>query len=434
MLNAILTAAASGIALLGTAFAQSYAITNAELHLTDSDNLDTVIEGGTIVIARGEIVAVGANVTVPRVAEVIDAGGMPVTPGLFAALSGLGLEEISLNNDGNDRRAGNNAPASAALRASDGLYYDATVIPISRVGGVTRAVSVIDPGPALFGGCGAVIDLTGSPDALTKDCVMQMAVMGNSGAGRAGGSRPGGMAAFRGALNDAMAYKDDPRAYRASMEPGRLPAGDAEALAKTLDNGQVMYLQVHGASDIRRVVAEAAAFDLNIVLVGAAEAWRVADLLAAADIPVILNPMNNLPSNFETFGATLRAAGILEAAGVDVAFYDDDIGYTHNLRLLPQLAGNAVANGMSHGAALAAITLVPAQIVDLDDELGTLERGKRADVVVWDGDPLEVTSRPRMVFIDGVLHSMDNRQSALADRYRTLPPASARPIIYQGTE
>lgn len=422
---------ATAMGLVQTAVAQTMAITNAELHLVDRGNGFETIENGTVLVRDGVIRAVGANVTVPQGMDVVDAGGMPVTPGLFAVLSGLGLEEISLNDEGNDRSPDDKVGFSAVMHATDGFYADATTIPISRAGGVTRAVSALDSGDELISGCATIVDLTGDLEPYTVECAGHIATLGYGGANDVEDSRPAAMAMFRKHLNDAAAFAANPSAYRANWVEGQLSVADAEALQPILSGDRPLVISVHGRSDIVRVLDLAQTYDLDIVLLGATEAYLVADRIAAADVPIILNPMSNLPSNFERFGATLKAAGILEQAGVTVAFYDDDIGYTHNLRLLPQLAGNAVAHGMTHQGALAAITATPAEIWKVDNVLGTISVGKVADLVVWDGDPLELSTRPTHVIIAGEEQSLDNRQKALAERYRD-PGRGDMPPAYRG--
>ncbi|MEO0850945.1 MAG: amidohydrolase family protein, partial [Pseudomonadota bacterium] len=153
--------------------------------------------------------------------------------------------------------------------------------------------------------------------------------------------------------------------------------------------------------------------------------------LAAANVPVIIDGLANLPQNFETLSATLRNAALLNQAGVTIGFYNPQGFGDHNLRLLPQMAGNAVAEGLPFDAALAALTLGPATMFGLDGEVGSLEAGKRADVVVWDGDPLEVTSAPVAVLIDGKVQDLNNRQQMLLDRYRTLDRGTL-PHAYRG--
>ncbi|MEM9232791.1 MAG: amidohydrolase family protein [Pseudomonadota bacterium] len=414
----LLTAfAASAVALTGVASAQTYAITNGHLMVTGDAEAPQEITNGTVLIRDGIIMAVGRNVTIPENAEVFDAGGTPITPGLFSPLSGLALDEISLAQDANDRSVGD-VPMSASLKAADAINPDSTVIPISRSAGVTRAFTTLNAsGDSHFAGCGAVIVLDTSMDPVIRECAAHMAVLGYAGARRAGDNRAASLAMFRRALDDARDYANDPILYRQRLREGHLSADDASALGPVLRGDVPLMVDVESAPDILRTLDLADEYGLDLVIVGGTEAYRVADELAEADVPVILNPMVNLPYLFEQMGATLAAGGLLEEAGVKVAFSDDD---THNIRLMPQLAGNAVANGMSHQGALAAITAVPAIIFGVDQTHGTLAPGKAADVVVWSGDPLEVTSRPRLVFIDGRPQSLDNRQTALAKRYRNL--------------
>ena len=412
--------------LLGTASAQTYAITNGHLMVTGDASDPGEIVNGTIVVRDGRIAAIGPNVQVPENAEVFDAGGKPVTPGLFSPMTAVGLVEVGAADESNDSSVDRGVPFHASLRAADAINPDSSIIAVSRAAGVTRAFSALSPaGDSQFGGCGALIVLDGTATPVTRDCAAQVSSLGYTGARRAGDNRAASLAVFRKALEDARDYATDPYLYGQRPVEGRLSVADAKALGPVISGDMPIVIRAFSAADIRRTLDLAEEYGLDLILEGAAEAHRVADELAAADVPVILNPVSNLPYLFEDMGATLKAAGILEEAGVMVTFSD---GETHNVRLMPQLAGNAVANGMSYDAALAAITVVPAQIYGVDDRLGTLAPGKIADLVVWSDDPLELSSRPRLVFVDGKPASLDNRQSALARRYRDLergdlPPA-----------
>ncbi|MGV6801981.1 MAG: amidohydrolase family protein [bacterium] len=425
----------AGVAVLATNLsvraepAETIVIKNGELHLAGSSNNPTRMERGTIIIENGRIRSVGPEATYPDGAMVIDAEGLPVTPGLFAPISALGIEEISLNGDGNDRRADGDFQLSASLRASDAINADSSVIPITRAGGVTRAYVTPDPGGKLFGGCGAVIDLSGSADPVTRDCLAMATAMGYGGARRTGDTKTGLMAMMRYYLAEALAYDADPKGYRRTVQSTDLSLPDIAALVPYAKGDKPFLMTVSSAGDIRRMLKLAADYDLDLVLVGAEEGWRVADEIAAANVPVILFPLANLPDSFESMAATLENAKRLNEAGVTIALYDNDIGYTHNLRLLPQLAGNAVANGLPYEAALAAISLNPAKIWGLDAELGTLQAGKIADIVIWDGDPLELSTRPLTVIINGEVMSLENRQSLLAERYKDLSRGN-RPKAY----
>jgi imidazolonepropionase-like amidohydrolase len=180
----------------------------------------------------------------------------------------------------------------------------------------------------------------------------------------------------------------------------------------------------HRAADIREVLKLAREYRLKIVLAGAEEGWMVADEIARARVPVLLNPTANLPSSFEARGSTMENAARLHAAGVTIAFANTDGG--HRARELRYNAGNAVAHGLPHRAALAALTINPARIFG-ESKIGSIERGKQADIVVWTGDPLEPTSQPIAILIKGVRQPMDSRAEELARRYRSLgtpyPPA-----------
>ena len=431
----ILGAGAAALGLACAAQAQTYAITGADVLMTGTAAQPDLVRGGTVLVVDGKVVAVGTDVPIPRGARVIDAGGGTVTPGLFAPLSGLGLEEISLNGEGNDRYAEGDTGLSASYDAADGFYADSSIIPINRAGGVTRAYVAPDTGRDLFGGCGMLIKLApdeGAPvgeGAITDRCLAQTIDLGYAGARSQGDSRLAAMSRVRRALDDARAYARDPEGYSVSYEEGRLPTRDAAALVPLLRGEQKALVHVEGASDILRVLDLASEYGLDLVLTGATEAHRVADEIAAAGVPVIMDPLQNLPSRFETFGATLEAASILERAGVTIGFFDGDIGYTHNLRNSRQLAGNAVANGMTYAGALSAITDGPARIWGRTD-LGRVAPGMTADLVVWSGDPLEVTTLPLAVMIEGEQVSLENRQQALTDRYRDLGRGE-RPIAYR---
>jgi imidazolonepropionase-like amidohydrolase len=421
----------ASLLLTGTAFAQEQpvVITNAELHMTSADG--RVIESGSLVMRGGRIIAVGAQIDLPsgEGVTVIDAGGMPVTPGLFAPMSGIGLTEIGAVQEANDADTDNDA-LSAALDARDGFNEDTSVIDVTRAGGITRAYVTPNAGGTLFGGCGMVIAMERGPGSIMEGCIGQVATLGEGAARSAGGSRQAGIAMFRRALEDALLFDEDPEAYASSDHHNRLSVEDARGLAPAATGEQLLLVEVHGKSDIRRVLGLLETYDLDLVLVGASEAYRLAAEIEEAGVPVIVNPLGNLPSSFEQMGSTMRAAPLLVEAGVSVAFYDTGTGYTHNVRLLPQLAGNAIASGMDHGDAMRAVTLTPAEIFGVDRDLGTLERGKLADVVVWDGDPLEVTSRPSHVFIEGEETSLENRQSRLAERYKELGRGD-RPFQYR---
>jgi imidazolonepropionase-like amidohydrolase len=178
------------------------------------------------------------------------------------------------------------------------------------------------------------------------------------------------------------------------------------------------------ATDIRRAIEFARRQGMRTVIAGGDEAWLVADELAKANVPVLLDALSNLPSSFDTIGARLDNAALLHRAGVRIAF--TQFGESHNARKIRQLAGNAVAHGLPPDVALAGLTARPAEIFGLGGERGHVARGQVADLVLWSGDPLEVTTVPEQVWINGRAVEMRSRQTELRDRYLERLRAPAR--------
>jgi imidazolonepropionase-like amidohydrolase len=406
------------------AAAESWAITGARLHTLGPSG---VIENGTIVIRDGRIEAVGADVDVPRDAQRIDAAGKIVTPGLYDAYSYIGVVEVSLVVETNDR-VQSGARYTASFRVADAINPRSTLIPVNRIEGITRAV--VTPAVAAesfsspVAGLGSVIHLGGVEDYLVARDAALYVHLGEEGAVLAGGARGLTLMKLREALQDARDFSKHRGAFETrARRQYSASRPDLEALAETLDGERPVVVSVDRASDIRTALRLADEFGLKLVVAGGAEAWMEADRLAAAQVPVILDPLENLPDHFESLGATLENAARLHAAGVTVAFAT---GESHNARNMRQAAGNAVAYGLPWDAALAAMTLNPARIFGLEGATGSLQAGKDADLVVWDGDPLEVTSAAERVFIRGRDIPMVSRHTLLRDRYGNdagpLPP------------
>lgn len=374
------------------------------------------IENGTVLIRDGRIVAVGAGIAVPADARRIDARGKVVTPGVIDPFSSLGVAEISLERSTVDTASGDDR-FGAALDMADAFNPRSIVIPVNRIEGVTRAI--ITPGSVSGGvvaGRSAAVNLGGPDKAVDRRHVAVHVLAGESGAAQAGGARTVALARLREALAEARDYGENRRAWE---QAGRRDYGlhhfDLEALQPVLRGEMPLSVRVERASDIAMLLDVAGAFGARVIVVGGAEAWMVADRLAAAGAAVVLDPVANLPQRFETLGATLENAARLHAAGVPFAF-STPMGRGHNPRNIPQGAGIAVANGLPWQAGLEAITAAPARIFGLD-RVGQLQPGFEADVVIWDGDPLEVTSYPDAVFIKGRAIPMESRQTLLRDRY-----------------
>lgn len=426
MMSALLTA--SALLAAGSALAEPVAVTGGKIVF---DGRKAPIETGTVVFDNGRILAVGptGRVTIPKGARVIDATGKWVTPGLFDAFTRVGLAEAGADDASNDTVA-RTAKHSAALDLSLSFNPRSSVLPITRVEGVTRIAGVPEAGAALLGGYGFVADMSGAATSITKAKALFLVEWGEGGAARAGGSRSAANAWLEAAFSDAERF---PGAFQGSGEGDVLRRADAEALQPVLRGEVPVFCRVNRASDISQILAMVAKRPkLRPIIVGGAEAWVVARELAAAKVPVLLDPIPNLPEAFESLGATRQNATRLAAAGVTFAIaHATGADAEFQARLLPQLAGNAVANGLSWGAAFAAITSTPAEILGLGGQLGTLAAGKIADVVVWDGDPLELSSSPSAVFINGVETGLVTRQTRLRDRYHPARANDPLPEAYR---
>ena len=403
------------------AAAQTIAITNARIHPVSGP----AIERGTVLMRDGRITAVGAAVAVPEGARVIDATGKVVTPGLFNAATTLGIVEIGAVAGTNDARTVN-PRITAAFRVTDALNPNGTVIPVTRVEGITRAVVAPGPGSSLIAGQGIAIDLgtEGFPGMVVKEPVAMYAMLGEAGAQLAGGGRGAAMLALREALQDARDYAANRAAYdRAERRAYPLSRLDLEALVPVVSGTLPLAVYASRASDILAALRLADEYHLRLILLGAEEGWMVADAIRSAGVAVVLDPMQNIPS-FEQLGATLENAARLHARGVQIAIANFT---AHNARNVKYAAGNAVAYGLPWDAALEALTVNPARIFGIDASYGTLQPGKDADVVIWSGDPFEVTTAVETVFIEGKEMPKDNRQLELLRRYRRLdasiPPA-----------
>lgn len=388
---------------------------------------ETVIVGGTLVFDNGRIIAVGSQVPVPAGAAVIDGKGRILTPGIIAAASDLGIAEVTGVRETNDDSARQSA-FSAALDLSTAVNPRSLHIAISRMAGVTRAAVLPDGGSSIFAGQGAVISLgVGGPNVV-RARAMQYMEMGETGARIAGGSRPAAWAQLANMLAEAQRLAANPAGFDRGQDSGALAKRlDMEALAHVLDGRQALFIHADRASDISEVLKLKARYPaIRPVLLGAREAWLVAGDIARAGVPVITHSLYDLPDDFESLASTRNNIGHLQAAGVIVAIGPlGGVGGTTPVNL-PGYAGNAVAQasvpggkGLTRGQALAAITANPARILGLADT-GTLEVGKRADLVLWDGDPLELTSIPVAVWIDGAAQPMTSRQTELANRYKAL--------------
>jgi imidazolonepropionase-like amidohydrolase len=396
------------------AWLAAVAITGATIYTGDGEPL----RDATLVLQGRQVQAVGRGVAVPAGAQVIDARGAVVTPGLVDAASRLGLDEVLAESTAVEAVADPAADRVLAdLRAADGFEPRSLTLPVARAGGVTSAV--ILPRGGLIAGQSAWVDLVEEEAVRRASLALHVNVAGDGGSDDQPG-RPGARALaltrLRELFADARLYRGNrgPFLSRSLRELSASPA-DLEVLSRALAGELPVVFHVDRSAEIERVLELAAHEKLRAVLAGAAEGWLVAQRIAQAGVPVIVDPLDDLPASFDKLRARDDNAARLHAAGVRVAL--SALGDAHRVHRLRHAAGSAVARGLPRAAALAGITRVPAEIFGLSDT-GVLRPGAMANAVVWNGDPLELSSWPTHVFVRGRELPLDTRQDALTRRYR----------------
>ncbi|MBL0040209.1 MAG: amidohydrolase family protein [Xanthomonadales bacterium] len=406
-----LIAVAFALAASAQVAAEALLIRGARVHTVDAAG---VLENSDVLIRDGVIAQVGRAI-VATDARVVEAKGKALTPGLFGGLTALGLEDVSAEIATVDSAytPGALMPAQPlSMRPEFDVAYaynpGSMVIPVQVVEGITFSMLAPNamPGGTLVGGQGGLATLDGRSIDLLPGSRSLFIALGSGASPLTGNSR----AAQYMLLDQAI------RETRGALFEGDrlLTVAGRETMAKYLAGGRVV-LAVDRAIDIRRALAFAKKNGMRPVISGGVEAWQVAGELAAAKVPVLVDPFVNLPGNFDQFGATLENAARLHKAGVTVAFSMSGDA-SHMARKLRQAAGIAVANGLPWEAGLAALTANPAAIFGANDR-GRIAVGQRADLVLWSADPLDVTSLAEQVWIGGEAQSMVSRQTLLRDRY-----------------
>ena len=401
------------IALLSCATlanAQTVLIRGATVHTVSDQG---VLNATDVLIRDGKIAAVGANLSAPSDATTVDARGRALTPGLFGGLSGIGVEEVTLEPTTADAAVLLNAPAfemqwRPEFDVTAAYNARSVLVPIARIEGLTWTMLAPSSGEGgtFVPGQGAAVTLDGRYDAVLNGSRSLFINLGGNANAMSAGSRAAQWMLLDQAIRETRSPSQD--------EHRLLHAAGREALARYLAGGRVVF-NVSRAAEIRRAIAFAKRNGMKPVIAGGAEAWVVADELAREKVPVLLDALENLPYTFDGIGARLDNASLLHRAGVRIAFTQFNEG--HNSRKVRQLAGNAVAHGLPKDAALAALTVQPAEIFGLAGERGRVARGQVADLVLWSGDPLEVTSAADQVWIAGKAVDMRSRQTELRDRY-----------------
>jgi imidazolonepropionase-like amidohydrolase len=413
-----------------------YAITHAKIFALAG----SPIEDGTLVIRDGKIAAVGSSVEVPAGAQVIDAKGLQVYPGLFDAVTQMGLSEIgAVNATVDTTETGNYNPDVVAATA---ISPSSEHIPVTRASGITEVLAV--PGSGGFdsgggrgtlGGQASAIHLAGwtiDEMLIKKSAAMvlnfpeiQTQTFDFSTFSRKEKPYTEAKQEYERQINELSDWMDRARHYSQAMEKGSVSKYDRdlklEALAPVVRGELPVLVFADRARDIRNAVEFCDKQKLKMILAGGEEAFKVKDLLRSKDVPVILRPMLSLPDEEdEPYDRELSQPAELAAAGVRFAIASFDNSFA---RRLGQNAANAVAYGLPYEQALRAVTINPAQIFGLGSQIGTLEQGKIANVIVTNGDPLELTTDVKYLFIKGQLTSTENKHHRLYEKYLNRPKA-----------
>ena len=397
-----------GSLLLGsTSQAASLLITNGLVFTGD----DTPPNQLDILIEDGLIEAVASDLSTAEADQLIDAAGRPVTPALFAGITVAGLSEIGMVYEAVDSRlnelyTGLMHPEFDVRKAYNPL---SSVIPVTRIEGYGYTLLAAAFGDRTISGQGSLVRFDGGFDSFEGQTIVFVNVDGYSGS-KVGGSRAAHWMLLETAFSSLTTQQGNGLWLTHNEHPLINQTGRA-TLENARENG-IFVFRANRASDILQALAFSQQHHLNAVISGGQEAWIVREELAASGTPVVINALDNLPGSFDGLGARLDNAALLHEADITLLFTS---GETHNARKLRQVAGNAVANGLPYEVAIAAMTSLPAEIFGGKPRM--IAPGLRADVVIWSGDPLDVSSAADQVIIDGKLDPMTSRQTELLQRY-----------------
>ncbi len=403
----LLLALFGSLLLTSPGHAASLLITNGKVFTGDdapSSQMDILIENGMIEAVASDLSATEAD-------QVIDAAGRPVTPALFAGITAAGLSEIGMVYEAVDSRlnelyTGLMHPEFDVRKAYNPL---SSVVPVTRIEGYGYTLLAAAFGDRTISGQGSLVRFDGGFDSFEGNTIVFVNVDGYSG-NKIGGSRAAHWMLLETAFSPLTTKQGNGLWLTHNEHPLINQTGRA-TLKNARENG-IFVFRANRASDILQALAFSQQHNLNAVISGGQEAWIVREELVASGTPVVINALDNLPRSFDGLGARLDNAALLHEAGITLLFTS---GETHNARKLRQVAGNAVANGLPYEVALAAMTSLPAEIFGGKPRM--IAPGLRADVVIWSGDPLDVTSAADQVIIDGKLDPMTSRQTELLKRY-----------------
>lgn len=361
-----------------------------------------------ILISDNTIVGLGNNMVIDGNTRVIEVNGLPVTPGLISPMSNLGIVEI---NSLDVTRDDESNILSAGFSIFNAFNPNSTGIPWNRSNGVTSAISTPSTSSFPVFGLGSYFILDGSLQIKgSKD----IAMFGRLGASN--GSRAETLAILESLLEIGKMLKNltvEEILEMSLVEKLELQSEDIIALGRVVNDGMPFVLETNRAVDILQALSMKQKYALNLVLSSVEEAPMVLGQLKASNTPVIIDPMDNIPNSFDELGSSLSLGRILDEAGIPIMFSTQR---SHNYHLMRQGSGNAVAHGMSYETAIKGMTNTVAKTFQLDNR-GSIESGKLADIIVWDGDPLEPSSFPKIVMIEGELQDLTSRSSKLTERY-----------------
>src|SRR5437870_3988948 len=405
---------------------ETYAIRNARIVTVTGP----VIENGTVVIANGKIAAVGSGVSAPAGAKIIDAQGLSVYPGMIDADTEIGLTEIgSVAGSVDVSEIGDN---NANIHVDVAIHPDSSHIAVTRVNGITTALTA--PRGGLIAGQSAIINLDGwTPRemVLKSPAAMHINWPGGGGGRGFGGEFFGQQRSatelrreqekqienLKKILRDAAAYGDamDARAKDTSLPKQNVDL-KLDALIPVVRGQMPVVINVNLERDLKAAIAFVTEMKLKAIISGGIEAYKVADQLKAKNIPVIVGPVLRVPvREDDPYDAAFANAGLLAKAGVKIAFQTNDSAYSRNL---PYHAGMAAAFGLPKEEALKAVTIYPAEILGIADRVGSIEQGKIANLIVTDGDPLEIRTQIKHVFINGRDIPLTTRHTELYEMYK----------------
>lgn len=367
------------------------------------------VEDADVLVQGGIIRAVGRGLSAPAGVPVVEAKGRMLTPALFGGITEIGIEEVS----------GESSTVDSALKIGEQplrpefdvtlAYNPASVlIPVARLDGIGFTALGAATGGGFVAGQGGVVRFDGSADPIGPRALFLR--LGAAASELTGQSRAAQWMLLQQMVDEARGQVDADSPHALLTPAGR------RTLARYLSGQGRIVVEVDRAADIRQLLRWAAREKVKIAVAGGAEAWQLAPELAAAKVPVFVDALGSLPTTFDQIGATLENAARLRRAGVPVAFAQRDDA-SHNARKMRQLAGNAVANGLLWADGLAGLTRVPAEVLGVADQIGSIEPGKRADLVLWEGDPLDVAHYAEQVWLGGRAMPMRSRQTELRDRY-----------------